>query len=116
MRLTVNVYERRPGGRYTLVARDVDFQDYLTRQLGMTLIPVSVDDQLRYGVNFLTVSANQIIAVDGVSQAYKDQLKRAGVDTTWIDFRHMTGGYGAAHCVTQVLRRDPVPALDSAVP
>lgn len=116
MRLTADVYERRPGGRYTRVAHDADFQDYLTRQLGMTLIPVPVDDQLRYGVNFLTVSENQIIAVDGVSHAYKDQLKRARVDATWIDFRNMTGGYGAAHCVTQVLRRDPIPALDSAAP
>jgi arginine deiminase len=82
----------------------------------MTLIPVPVDDQLKYGVNFLTVSANEIIAVDGVSQGYKDQLKQAGVDATWIDFRNMTGGYGAAHCVTQVLRRDPVPVLGSANP
>jgi arginine deiminase len=54
--------------------------------------------------------------VDGVSQGYKDQLKRAGVDATWIDFRNMTGGYGAAHCVTQVLRRDPVPVLGSMRP
>jgi arginine deiminase len=113
MRLTVDVYERRAGGSYALAVRDGDFQDYVTRHLGITLISVPVDDQLRYGVNFLTLSANKIIAVDGVSQAYKDQLKRAGVDATWIDFRNMTGGYGAAHCVTQVLRRDPVPILGS---
>jgi arginine deiminase len=116
MRLTVDIYERRPGGRYELAIRDADFQSFVTRDLGMTLIPVPVDDQLKYGVNFLTVSANEIIAVDGVSQGYKDQLKRAGVDATWIDFRNMTGGYGAAHCVTQVLRRDPVPVLGSMRP
>jgi arginine deiminase len=107
MRLRVDVYERQTDGRYQKVLHEVDFQDYVTRNLNMKLIPVPKADQLHYGVNFLTVAADQVVAAEGVSQAYKDRLREAGVSVTWIDLRNMTGGYGAAHCMTQVLKREP---------
>ena len=69
------------------------------------LIPVSRNDQLNYGINFLTIAPNKILAIDGVSIEYKQTLKDAGVDATWMDFHNLTGGYGAAHCTTQVLLR-----------
>ena len=107
LRLRVDVYERQSDRRYRRVLREADFQDYLVSNLKMKLIPVSQTDQSRYGVNFLTVAADQVIAVDGVSQAYKDRLRDAGVTVTWMDFRNLTGGFGAAHCMTQVLKREP---------
>lgn len=104
MNLTADVYELVDGS-YKQVADGVDFVDFLSNDLKMRVIPVSKEDQLKYGINFLTFKGNDIFAVDGVSQAYKDTLKEAGVNARWINFSNMTGGYGAAHCVTQVLSR-----------
>lgn len=101
----VDVYQLA-GNAYKKIAVDVDFVKYLKGKLGFTLIPVSSDDQLRYGVNFLTIRANRLLAIDGVGAPYKAMLKNAGADATWMDFHNLTGGYGAAHCSTQVLRRE----------
>lgn len=100
----VDVYEMQ-GGVYKKIVSDFPFQNYLEETLGFKIIPVSADDQLKYGLNFLTTSANKLLAIDGVSQAYKDRLKAEGVDATWMDFHNLTSGYGAAHCTTQVLKR-----------
>ena len=84
----------------------MDFQQYLEKNLGYRVIPVSRKDQNLYGVNFLTIAPNKILAIDGVSKAYKERLKDNGVDAVWMDFTELTKGYGAAHCTTQVLLRE----------
>ncbi len=104
--LKVDVYELE-GAEYKRKVTDGDFQDYVTNTLKFKLLPVTDDDQLKYGINFLTVASKKIYAVDGVSDAYKQSLKDNGVNATWLDFSNMTGGYGAAHCVTQILNRKP---------
>jgi len=103
-RSKVDVYERA-GGRYELRQTDGDFQEFLEKEMGFTLVPVPNADQLRYGVNFLCVGPMSILGVAGVSEGYKASLK--GVDATWMDFANLTGGYGAAHCCVQVLHREP---------
>jgi arginine deiminase len=103
----VDVYRLEKDG-YKLVVSDRNFQDYLEEDLGFTVIPVSRKDQNLYGINFLTVSPSRIFAIDGVSQEYKDTLKKHGVDALWMDFSALTKGYGAAHCTTQVLLRESV--------
>ncbi len=105
-RCTVDVYEWDED-HYALRTADGDFQAFLENEMGMTLIPVPNADQLRYGVNFLCVGPERILAIDGVSQEYRSRL--TGVDATWMDFHNLTGGYGAAHCCVQVLRREPQP-------
>lgn len=105
MRSRVNVYELEAGA-YVLKTRDADFQNYMEKKMGFRFIPASNSDQLRYGINFLTIAPNKILAIDGVSAEYKRALKDAGVGATWMDFSNLTGGYGAAHCMTQVLRRE----------
>jgi len=100
---TADIYELQ-GDSYKLIASNLSFQDFL-ESIGYKIVPVSEDDQLKYGLNFLTTSSNKILAIDGVSPAYKDRLKAEGVDATWMDFRNLTSGYGAAHCTTQVIRR-----------
>ena len=102
--LKVDVYEMRKV-KYQKVLSDGDFVRYMANELGFTLIPISNEDQRRYGINFLTFRANRIFGIDGVSRAYKDRLTQQGIDATWMDFCSLTGGYGAAHCSTQVLRR-----------
>lgn len=109
MRLRADVYEL-DGDRYRLRVPDADFEAYITNELGYTLIPVSSADQRHYGANFLTVGPRTIFGVEGVSEAYKRALRDAGVKAKWLDFSSLTGGYGAAHCMTQVLRREPAGA------
>ena len=101
----VDVYKLGENG-YELKTRDMDFQQYLEKELGFKVIPVSRKDQNLYGINFLTVAPNKIFAIDGVSTAYKQTLRENGVDATWMDFGELTKGYGAAHCTTQVLLRE----------
>lgn len=105
--LNIDVYELGATG-YEIKIRDADFQEYLERVLGFQLIPVANIDQRKYGINFLTVGPRQILGVDGVSNTYKHTLANKGVHATWMDFDNLTGGYGAAHCITQVLNRVPV--------
>jgi arginine deiminase len=104
-RCKVDVYELRDG-KYERTQQDGDFQAFLEEEMGFELVPVSNEDQLDYGINFLCVGPNRILGIDGVSSTYKAALK--GVRATWMDFSNLTGGYGAAHCCTQVLRRRPV--------
>ena len=103
----VDVYRLEKEG-YRLIIKNMDFQQYLEKELEYTIIPVSRKDQNLYGINFLTVAPGKILAIDGVSKAYKDALKKNGVDVVWMDFGELTKGYGAAHCTTQVLLREDV--------
>ncbi|MDO8281776.1 MAG: arginine deiminase family protein [Thermodesulfovibrionia bacterium] len=102
--LKADVYEMADG-QYKKVISDADFVDYVQKNLGFTLIHVSNADQEKYGINFLTTTANRILGIDGVSEDYKERLANMGVNATWMDFRNLTGGYGAAHCTVQVLQR-----------
>ena len=105
MKSKVDVYEL-DGGRYKKKISDRDFQQYLEKDLGYKVIPVTRKDQKLYGINFLTVNSNRIMAIEGSSEAYKQTLKANRVNATWMDFSALTSGYGAAHCTTQVLRRE----------
>jgi Arginine deiminase len=110
-RLTVDVYESKepladsPHAPYEKVVSDADFQEYVEKKLGFKVLPVSPENQLLYGVNFLTVKSNVLMAIDGSSQDYKDLLAKNGVSVDWMDFSEVTGGYGAAHCTTQSISR-----------
>ncbi|MBF0410425.1 MAG: hypothetical protein HQM10_23975 [Candidatus Riflebacteria bacterium] len=105
MLVKVDVYEF-VGEKYVQKVKNADFQDYIEKELKMKIIPVTNDDQLKYGINFLTIAPNKILGIDGVSSEYKTTLKNAGVDAIWMDFSNLTGGYGAAHCATQVVQRE----------
>ena len=104
-RSLVDLYELKED-QYRKTASNIPFQKFLEEDLGMKLIPVSNADQLKYGINFLATRGRTILAIDGVSSAYKQRLANEGVDATWMDFSNLTGGYGAAHCTTQVIRRE----------
>ncbi|MDO9558300.1 MAG: arginine deiminase family protein [Syntrophales bacterium] len=101
----VDLYELKDSS-YRKTSTNIPFQTFLERDMGMKLIPVSNADQLKYGINFLALGKKKILAIDGVSIGYKQRLAAEGVDASWMDFSNLTGGYGAAHCTTQVLRRD----------
>jgi arginine deiminase len=103
-RCSIDVYELR-GDDYVQVTAGGDFQAFLENEMGMKLVPVSEADQLKYGINFLCVTGGQILGIAGSSDSYHETLKALGVNAVWMDFSNLTGGYGAAHCCTQVLAR-----------
>jgi len=104
MYLKADIY-KRTDGQYHKIRTAINFVHYLQDDLRMNIIPVSEEDQLHYGINFLTISPREIMAVEGVSDEYIKAFKEAGVVINWIDFTNLTKGYGAAHCSTQVIRR-----------
>ncbi len=57
MRLFADVYHRNSNGSYVLVTENIDFVEFL-KENGFQIIPVSLEDQLNYGVNFLTIEEN----------------------------------------------------------
>jgi arginine deiminase len=113
-RCTADVYELGEG-RYRLCAADRDFQTVLEADLGFRLIPVSAADRAKYGTNFLTLGPRDVIAVAGPGPMYRETLAAHGVRTAWMDFTHLAGGYGGAHCMTQVLHRKVKPAVNCPV-
>ncbi len=103
--LSVDVYAR-DDNTYRKVAESEDFVQYLEEGLRVKIIPISRQDELTYANNFLTVAPRHIMAVAGQSQALQDTLMANGVRVTWIPLTNLIKGYGAAHCMTQVLGRD----------
>lgn len=101
-RCTIDVYRPGPNG-YEIEKQNAGFRECLEKEMGLRLIPVSNDDQLKYGTNFLCIGPNRIPAAAGSSACHRSALR--GVNATWKDFSNLTGGYGAAHCCTQVLHR-----------
>lgn len=46
------------------------------------------------------------MAVGGQSEVLQQRFKKAGVQVEWIPLESLIDGYGAAHYMTQVLRRE----------
>lgn len=102
---TCDIYVRAPGETaYNLWQRELSFVDFI-RARGMQIIPIDEEDELHYANNFLTIAPRHIMAVGGQSQAYQNRLREAGVKVEWIPLESLIDGYGAAHCMTQVLKR-----------
>jgi arginine deiminase len=104
--LFADVWRKGKDGRFSKQLADRSFVELL-KEWHYDIIPVSVEDQKNYGVNFLTVGKREIFVVRGISGGYRKQLKDKGVDVHEINFDNMKLGYGAAHCTTQVLHRSP---------
>lgn len=100
--LTADVYERK-GDKYVQACSGVPFMDYLESH-GVKIIRVSEKDTAGFGPNFLPVRPREIIAVNKKSTSYRNAMYRNGVKVHWVDLTHCTKGYGAAHCLTQVIR------------
>jgi len=102
---TCDIYVRAPGTKpYSLEQREVPFVEYM-RGRGFQIIPIDTDDELHYTNNYLTIAPRHIMAVAGQSEAFQQRLADAGVTVEWIPLESLIDGYGAAHCMTQVLRR-----------
>lgn len=104
--LTVDIYVKDMSGGYAKVSSGIPFTEFLSER-GIGIIPISRADELNYANNFLTVSARRIAMVEGQSSGLQSALAACGVDVTWVPLYNLTKGYGAAHCMTQVVRRVP---------
>lgn len=105
--ISADIYTRAPQTKeYRLQAQDLPFVDLL-RQRGFDIIPIQEEDELHYANNYLTIAPRHIMAVGGQSEAYQDSLREHKVYVEWIPLEQLICGYGAAHCMTQVLQRIP---------
>lgn len=102
---TCDIYVREPGTKpYSLLQKDLPFVEYM-RGRGFEIIPIDYEDEMHYANNFLTIAPRHIMAVAGQSEAYQQRLADAGVTVEWVPLESLIDGYGAAHCMTQVLKR-----------
>jgi arginine deiminase len=88
---------------YTL-GRTLLFSAYLEEK-GITVIPFSKREQDDFAANGLLVGPRKLIGVTRAGAAYEARLRSLGVDTNFIGFDALTGGYGGPHCSSQVLVR-----------
>jgi arginine deiminase len=91
--------------RYThKLARTLLFSAYL-QEKGITVIPFSKHEQDNFAANGLLVAPRKLIGVTRAGASFEQRLRDAGVDTHFIPFDALTGGYGGPHCSSQVLVR-----------
>ena len=103
---TCDIWARKPGTKqYSLWRRDVPFVEYILSR-GFEIIPIDYDDEMHYANNFLTIAPRHIMAVGGQSEELQQRFRDAGVTVEWIPLESLIDGYGAAHCMTQVLQRE----------
>lgn len=104
--LTCDIYVRKEGSKepYQLVQKDLDFKQWLLDQ-GIQIIAINEQDELHYANNFLTIAPRHICAIAGQSQEFENSLKENNVKVDWIPAENLICGYGAAHCMTQVIKR-----------
>ena len=102
--VTIDIYTRKSGDKqYVLTQKDVPFVDYL-KSRGFTIIPINQEDELHYANNFLTIAPRHIIAVGNQSKALQQAFAKHGVKVEWLPLETLIKGYGAAHCMTQVIK------------
>lgn len=106
--LTIQMFARQPGTKaYHEVEayKDKSFKDFL-RERGCQIIRVSKPDADHYANNFLAIDGRHIMSVANQSEELQQAYRDNGVTVEWVPLENLIGGYGAAHCMTQVLRRD----------
>lgn len=106
--LTIDMFVRESGQKEYHKAPALSgqgFREFLLGR-GVDIIRISKEDADRYANNFLAVDGRHIMSVAGQSDALKAEYDRHGVKVEWIPLDNLTGGYGAAHCMTQVLSRE----------
>lgn len=106
--VTVDLYTRKPGKKeYTLTRGEIPLVEFL-KQRGFTIIPIKLEDELHYANNFLTIAPRHIMAVGNQSAELQKAFAEHNVKVEWIPLETLIKGYGAAHCMTQVIKANTV--------
>lgn len=105
--LTVDVYTREKGTKTyheDMRYHGMSFKKFLADH-GVNVIRVQKSDADHYANNFLAIDARHIMSVAGQSEQLQKEYEKYGVNVEWVPLDNLIGGYGAAHCMTQVLKR-----------
>lgn len=103
---TCDIWARQPGTKkYSLWKQGLSFVEYM-RGRGFDIIPIDYEDEVHYANNYLTIAPRHIMAVGGQSETLQQRLRNAAVNVEWVPLESLIDGYGAAHCMTQVLKRE----------
>lgn len=106
--LTIDMYARKPGTRkYHAVSAfaGYSFKQFLADR-GISIIRISKEDADHYANNYLAIDGRHIMSVAHQSKVLAEEYERRGVNVEWVELENLIGGYGAAHCMTQVIKRD----------
>lgn len=106
--LTIQMFARERGTKAyheVMAYKDKSFKDFL-RERGCKIIRVSKQDADHYANNFLAIDGRHIMSVANQSEELQQAYRDNDVTVEWVPLENLIGGYGAAHCMTQVLRRD----------
>lgn len=106
--LTIQMFARKPGEKlYHEVEgyKDMSFKAFLAER-NCKVIRISKADADHYANNFLAIDGRHIMSVANQSEELEQAYRAHGVTVEWVPLENLIGGYGAAHCMTQVLRRD----------
>lgn len=102
--LTIDIYERENSkSEYRKTISNRGFVDYMENELNVKIIPISEKDQSTYANNFLSVGPRHIMAVAGQSKDLEKILEENRVNVIWVRLDNLVKGYGAAHCMTQII-------------
>ncbi|MBU0666517.1 MAG: hypothetical protein KKC26_04080 [Nanoarchaeota archaeon] len=103
---TIDLYTLT-NGTYVRAEKDIPFQDYLSKKgfkvEDNSLITLTKEEQLNYGINFLTIDENKVVAVKCVSKNYLEKMN--GIEVIEIPFKNFVLTSGAPHCAAQVTQR-----------
>lgn len=105
--LTVDIYARKGTDPYRKVVEGQPFLEFLSKR-GVEIIPILPEDEEHFGNNFICLQGREIVMVDGQSEVLQRQLEEKGVKVHWAPLYNLTCGYGAAHCMTQMIGRSAV--------
>lgn len=77
--------------------------------LGIELIELTNIEELKQGMsmNFVALEPGKVVTPSG-SPETKALLENHGVDVIEVDMDEIMNGWGAIHCMTGFLKRDPV--------
>ena len=102
------MYECEIGKFYYKIDDRKEFTEFLKNDMGMNIIPITEQQQLKYMINFVNLGNGNIFSVnnglDEVLQKYMDKEDYDKLNFRYIHFHNVTRMYGAAHCTTQVFR------------
>ena len=104
--LNVTIYAREDAQHpYRKVAADKSFGEFL-REQGIRVVAVAEEDCHRLATNFLCIGPREIVLVSGLSEGLIRTLRDLGVKIHTARIPNLMHGYGAVHCMTQVLLRE----------
>lgn len=105
--VAIDIYTRAPGRlKYKQTTTNGSLVKFL-QDRHIQIIPLCDEDEQHFGSNYLCIAPRHIMVTDGVSEDFKKKMEHYKVKVEYIKLNELTEGNGCAHCMTQVLLRQP---------